>query len=130
MFVDSSALVSMILPEEDGEALSARLEENGEGFTSALHLFETTIALGRERKAPLAEMMLVAEEFLRRAGVRLVAIEADDHVGALQAFQTYGKGTGHPAQLNMGDCFAYAAAKRLGLELLYKGNDFAQTDMA
>lgn len=130
MFVDSSALVSMILPEEDGEALSSRLEENGEGFTSPLHLFETTIALGRERKAPIAEMMLVAEEFLRRAGVRLVAIEPDDHVGALQAFQTYGKGTGHPAQLNMGDCFAYAAAKRLGLELLYKGNDFAQTDMA
>lgn len=48
---------------------------------------------------------------------------------ALAAFERFGKGSGHPAQLNLGDCFAYAIAKRHGIKLLYKGNDFSQTDL-
>jgi ribonuclease VapC len=55
-----------------------------------------------------------------------------DEVGriALDAFDRYGKGRRHPAQLNMGDCFAYACAKFRGVPLLYKGSDFSRTDLA
>lgn len=130
MFLDSSAMVAMIHPEPDAEIYASRLEESGEGFTTALHMFETVVALCRLRKALIEETTFIVEEFLRRARVQMIAIEGDDHVGALQAFQAYGKGTGHPAQLNMGDCFAYAVAKRLGLSLLYKGYDFKHTDLA
>jgi len=48
----------------------------------------------------------------------------------VRAYARYGKGTGHPAQLNFGDCFSYAAAKRVGAPLLYKGADFSHTDLA
>jgi ribonuclease VapC len=49
---------------------------------------------------------------------------------AIDAFARYGKGRGHPAQLNIADCLSYACAKKLGVPLLYKGNDFARTDLA
>ena len=49
---------------------------------------------------------------------------------ALGAFDRFGKGSGHPARLNLGDCFAYAMAKQHGVPLLYKGDDFSQTDLA
>lgn len=73
--------------------------------------------------------MLVLEH-LQRAGVELMPIGVDAHVEALSPHARYGKATGHQAQLNLGDCFSYAMAKALNLKILYKGNDFAQTDMA
>lgn len=130
MFVDSSALVAMLLPEPEGQILAARLHEAREGFTSSLAIFETVLALRRLRGTPIGETNLLVEEFLRRAGVRIVEIEADEHIGALQAFEVYGKGTGSIAQLNLCDCFAYAVTKRLGASLLYKGEDFKHTDLA
>jgi len=130
MFVDSSALVAMLMPEPDGHILASRLQERTEAYTSSVAIFETVLALRRLRGAPIPEMNLLVEEFLRRASVRVVEVEADEHVGALQAFEVYGKGSGHPAQLNLADCFAYAVAKRLGVPLLYKGNDFSHTDLA
>lgn len=66
---------------------------------------------------------------LEAANIRVVPVDPDDAIRALDAFDRYGKGTGHPAGLNMGDCFAYAIAKRHNTLLLYKGNDFAQTDL-
>lgn len=63
------------------------------------------------------------------AQIRLVPITTDDAGRALDAFARYGKGTGHPARLNMGDCFAYAVARNHGVPLLYKGEDFALTDL-
>jgi ribonuclease VapC len=50
--------------------------------------------------------------------------------GVIEAYAKYGKGTGHPARFNFGDCFSYAMAKRLGVSLLYTGNDFVRTDLA
>jgi ribonuclease VapC len=123
-------MVAMILPEQDGQHFAFRLQQSPEAYTSPIAIFETALALRRLRGAPVAEMVLMIEEFLRRAGGRIIAIEADDHIGALQAFEMYGKGSGHPAQLNLGDSFAYAAAKRLGVSLLYKGEDFKHTDLA
>ena len=129
VFVDSSALVAMLANEDDGGALAARLGDFAESTTSSIVIYETVLALCRIRRAPLFDMQAVVQEFLRRAGVRVVEIEADEHVGALGAHARLGKGTGHAAGLNLGDCFSYAIAKRLGVPLLYKGEDFVHTDL-
>ena len=63
------------------------------------------------------------------AVVRTVSITDHDAHTALVAFSRYGKGRGHPAQLNLGDCFAYAVAKNAGTTLLFKGDDFDKTDI-
>lgn len=76
---------------------------------------------------------LVAEQqlraFLDETGIEVIAITDEIGRAALDAFDRYGKGRGHPARLNLGDCFAYGAAVTLGVPLLYKGDDFTQTDL-
>ena len=67
---------------------------------------------------------------LKEAEVTVAPIIEADAAAAIDAFARYGKGRGHPAQLNMADCMAYACARNRGLKLLYKGNDFAATDLA
>jgi ribonuclease VapC len=118
----------MIAPEEDGEEIASRVASSA--TTSPIAIYETVLAVCRVRKAPVAEALLIVSEFLQRAGIKSMAIDGNQHVLALGAFERYGKGTGHPARLNMGDCFAYAMAKQAGVPLLYKGDDFALTDLA
>lgn len=65
-----------------------------------------------------------------RRGIETVAVSPEMGHGALLAFERYGKGRGHPAQLNMGDCFAYACARELEAPLIFKGDDFSHTDVA
>lgn len=129
MFVDSSALVAMIASEDEGEMLAERLKLARRPVTSPIVVFETALALARIYRASIDEMTLNVIEFLEEAGVDVIEIRADAHLIALKAHQQFGKGTGHRAQLNMGDCFSYAVAKSAGAALLYKGNDFAHTDL-
>ena len=130
MFVDTSALVAMVVREPDGNDLMGRLQSATSSFTSSIVVFECVLAVRRIRQMTVGAATLLVTEFLRRAEVELIPVESDDHFGALQAFDSYGKGTGHPAQLNLADCFSYALAKRLGVPLLYKGSDFSQTDLS
>jgi len=130
MFIDSSALVAMVASEVDGEQLAARLEEAYEPFTSPIVIFETVLALARIHRAPVAQTTFIVLEFLERTGIELADVHADTHLVALTAHERFGKGTGHRAQLNMGDCFSYAMAKKAGVPILYKGDDFAHTDLA
>ena len=69
-------------------------------------------------------------EFLHLARVVIQPIRPETAHVALEAFARYGKGRGHPARLNLGDCFIYAQAKAGGASLFYKGNDFSRTDIA
>ena len=68
-------------------------------------------------------------DFLRAAGIAVQPIQPETAHVALEAFARYGKGSGHPARLNLGDCFIYAQAKAGGASLLYKGEDFSKTDI-
>lgn len=77
----------------------------------------------------MAEGQADVLEFLETAGVRTVSITSKEAEGALDAFARFGKGSGHPAQLNMGDCFAYAGARSYRTALLFKGEDFSKTDI-
>jgi ribonuclease VapC len=69
------------------------------------------------------------QALLDEAGITFVPMDAKTASLAVQAFADYGKGRGHPAQLNLADCLSYACAKALGVPLLYKGKDFAHTDL-
>ncbi|MBZ9857048.1 type II toxin-antitoxin system VapC family toxin [Mesorhizobium sp. CA13] len=130
MFVDTSVVVAILSAEGDAGEWSDRIAAAPRKITSALVVLEAAMRLS----TMLAVEPLVAETaieaFLREAEIEIVPIGADDAKLAIQAFSDYGKGRGHPAQLNLADCLSYACAKGHGSVLLYKGNDFSHTDLA
>lgn len=130
MFVDASAFLAVILEEPDGQRFSRAMESAERLFISPVAVFEIVAAVMRERALSRRDAQRAIERALRIANVEVVPITADIGGIALEAFERYGKGRGHKAQLNMGDCFSYACAKSLGVALLYKGNDFVATDLA
>ncbi|MGB8843640.1 MAG: type II toxin-antitoxin system VapC family toxin [Aliidongia sp.] len=85
------------------------------------------MALCRKRPATVDEARRDVSDFLDLAGIAVVPITEGEAATALDAFSRYGKGRGHPAQLNLGDCFAYAVAKNRHVSLLFKGGDFSET---
>lgn len=129
MFVDASAIVAILTGEPEADALADLLEKAGAPITSSIAIFEAALGICRKRHASVEEAGADVREFLEMAGVRTVAIAEQDAETALAAFSRYGKGRGHPAQLNLGDCFAYAVAKNHRATLLFKGDDFAKTDI-
>ncbi|WP_026871192.1 type II toxin-antitoxin system VapC family toxin [Inquilinus limosus] len=129
MFVDASAIVAILTREDGADALADRLEAARQPITSAIAVFEAVLGICRKRHASIDEAENDVREFLATAKVQVVGIDAREASAALKAFDRYGKGRGHPAQLNMGDCFAYACAVSHNAPLLCKGDDFARTDV-
>jgi len=130
VFVDSSIFIAILAGEPDGKHFSNILETSESCITSPLVVLETTMRLSSIRRMEPAETGEVVRIYLERARVIQLPIVEQDGAAAIDAFARYGKGRGHPAQLNMADCMAYACARNRGLKLLYKGNDFAATDLA
>jgi ribonuclease VapC len=130
MFLDASAIVAILALEPDYGPLAERLDAAADPTTSPIAVFEAAQALARDRELGLQRARILVEEFLQRSGTDVLPIAAQTADIALDAHARYGKRSGHPARLNMGDCFAYAMAKQHGVPLLYKGEDFAQTDLA
>lgn len=129
MFVDASAMVAILTREPEGMALSATLDTAQSPITSAIAVFEAVLNICRKRRTSLAAAHEDVLAFLETAGIQSVSITASEADAALDAAARYGKGQGHPAQLNMGDCFAYAVATTHGKALLFKGEDFSKTDI-
>jgi len=129
VFLDASAIVAMMTSEDDALRLARRLDQHDTRLTSAVSVYETTAALARLKGRGVADAASAVTEFLQRQDIVVVAIPPEVTPLAIDAFARYGKGQGHPAQLNMGDCFAYACARHFDVPLLYKGEDFAQTDI-
>ncbi|MCK5933038.1 MAG: type II toxin-antitoxin system VapC family toxin [Fulvimarina manganoxydans] len=141
MFIDASAIVAIIKREPDADALLYALDQTGETrFSSPIARFEATVSLAvqlaraHDRPTATANDFKEAENLVSALfdALRVKEIELTEEIGeeARRAAQNFGKVSGHPAKLNMGDCFAYAAAKTLGMPLLYKGDDFSKTDLA
>jgi ribonuclease VapC len=128
MHVDASVLVAIALYESDRDELIDRLEQAGKRTTSPVSVFEAAIAIGREI-GDRPQGLPIVMELIERAQIEIVAIDARLLEPLNSAYLRYGKGTAHPARLNLGDCFSYALAKRLNVKLLYKGDDFAHTDL-
>lgn len=130
LFVDASALVAIIAGESDRDDLLDRLAAEGDALWSAMSCWETVSSLRHSRKFDARTARREAEQTARDLELRLVSVGAEELRVALDAYERYGKGSRHPARLNMGDCFAYACAKTNGARLLYKGDDFIRTDLA
>ena len=128
-FVDASAIVAILTREPDADALANTLEEAQTPITSPVAVFEATLGICRKRHVSVEEAAEDIREFLNLARIQLIPITGREADTALVAFSRYGKGRGHPAQLNLGDCFAYAMANNHRASLLFKGNDFNQTDI-
>jgi ribonuclease VapC len=128
MFVDASALTAMLLSETDAQELLARLSNGTPRQTSPLAVWETSLAVARVLRLSPSEARQAVEQFLALIQIDVIAVAPDTQALAVEAFERYGKGR-HPAALNFGDCFAYACARHAKLPLLYKGNDFPQTDI-
>jgi ribonuclease VapC len=128
MFVDASAWVAIILREPEREQFRIALADAEVVLTSSVATWETVRAVTRETKDPIEVVSTRLMALLASAGARVVAIGVLEGQLAVEAHARFGKGV-HPAKLNMGDCFAYACAKVHGVPLLYKGDDFALTDI-
>jgi ribonuclease VapC len=126
MVVDTSAILAIFLGEaERAEFLNRILQAQG-CFMSAANVLESGIVIeARKGESAGREFDL----FVVRAGLEIVAVDADQAEMARLAWRKFGKGR-HPAGLNFGDCFAYALAKSIDEPLLAKGRDFALTDLA
>ena len=130
MFVDASAIVAILTRELEADALAEVLETARSPITSPIAIFEAALGICRKHHASVEEAEADVREFLEVAAIRAVSITEREAETALAAFSRYGKGRGHPAQLNLGDCFAYAVAKNHRTALLFKGEDFDKTDIA
>jgi ribonuclease VapC len=129
MFVDASAIVAIVTREPEAGALTTALDSAHSRMTSAIAVFEATLAICRKRRGRVEEAEEDVREFLQIASIEVVPITDKEAETALGAFSRYGKGRGHPAQLNLGDCFAYAVARNYRASLLFKGEDFDKTDI-
>ncbi|MCX8508330.1 MAG: type II toxin-antitoxin system VapC family toxin [Rhodobacteraceae bacterium] len=139
MFLDASAIVAILSREPGFEELARRIEDARDPlFTSPLSRYEAVISLARQRvgkdRKPSPELVEtcsgLVSAFLNEVMAKDIHITGSIGEGAIRAAAEFGKTVGHPADLNFGDCFAYACAKAFRLKLLYKGGDFAKTDLA
>ncbi len=129
VFVDASAWVAIIIKEPDAFELEKVFGAAAHRFYSAVSLWETTRAISKLRDVAIAIAALEVRLFITDFDMTPVVIGERETQAAIEAHARYGKGV-HPARLNMGDCFAYACAKTNDARLLYKGDDFSQTDLA
>jgi len=129
MFIDTSAVVAVLADEPGADRFIDRLAQDGEKITAPHVRLECSMILARVLGLEVEDAERLFDEFLIEAGIEVVAIT--DAIGrkAVQAFARFGKGRGHPAQLNFGDCLSYACALEYAASLLFKGADFAQTDL-
>jgi ribonuclease VapC len=125
MVVDSSALVAIILQEDERTIFEDLILREPTVVMSIASLLEVTITLlGRRREADASRL----EETLSILTIGAQAVDLQQGVLAMQAFTRFGRGR-HQAALNFGDCFAYALAKARDEPLLFKGDDFSKTDV-
>jgi ribonuclease VapC len=129
IFVDASAIVAILTREPESDAFVDALESSPGGITSPIAVFEAALGVCRKRHASVREGLGDVSEFLGIAGIAVVSITERETETALDAFSRYGKGRGHPAQLNLGDCFSYAMSANHGARILFKGDDFVHTDL-
>ena len=126
MVLDTSAIIASIANESDGSRYQAAMSNADGLLISAVTVLETKIVLFTRLGS---EAVDIFDELLETAGIVVVPFDHEMAKAAFEAFRRFGKGQGHPAQLNIVDCAAYALAKTRSQPLLFKGTDFARTDV-
>ena len=126
MVIDSSALVAILLGEPGAAEIAAAIERRSPRLLSAANLLEVSMVVeARKGEAAGRELDLL----LYRGEIEIVPVDRDQAEEARAAWRRFGKGR-HAAALNYGDCFAYALAKTRRMPLLFRGDDFSQTDIS
>jgi ribonuclease VapC len=126
VILDASAVIAILRREPDAAAYAQALEAASERRISAVNWVETAVVLDGSRD-PVSSRAL--DELMAEAAVEIVPVSVEQARLARAAYRDFGKGSGHPARLNFGDCFAYALAQATREPLLYKGRDFARTGL-
>jgi ribonuclease VapC len=128
MIVDASALVALVRNEPDADRFFLALSDTREPKRiSAANYVEAAIVIDAA-KSPIASRRF--DEAVATAGIIIEPVDREQAEIARAAYRDFGKGSGHSAGLNFGDCFAYALAKSMREPLLFKGDDFSHTDVA
>jgi ribonuclease VapC len=126
VIVDTSAIVAILRDEPDAAIFASAIERAQNRRISAANFVEAAAVIDGSRD-PIASRRF--DDFIREASIFIETVTAEQARIAREAYRDFGKGGGHPAQLNFGDCFAYALAKVMHEPILFKGHDFNQTDL-
>lgn len=126
MIVDSSALVAILTREPEADAFADALARADAPSLSAATYVETAVVIDARRNPALSRAF---DRFLDDNRLAVEPVTPTQAKIAREAYRDFGRGSGHPARLNFGDCFAYALARDKNLPLLFKGGDFAHTDI-
>ena len=126
MIVDSSALIAILRDEPEADLFGEILENAFGGRVSAVSYVEAAMVIDGMRDPVISRRF---DDLFREAHLVIAPVTESQARLAREAFRDFGRGSGHPARLNLGDCFAYALARDAGEPLLFKGNDFPQTDI-
>lgn len=126
MIIDSSALIAILFDEPERDKFARAIEAAGVTRVSAATILEASIVADIAREPVLSRRF---DELVREANLVIEPFTAEHAAIAREAYADYGKGSGHPAKLNFGDCLAYALAFATGEPLLFKGDDFPHTDI-
>jgi ribonuclease VapC len=125
MVLDTSALLALLLDEPEAEDFRAAVEDDATRLVSAATLLETALVIEARKGEPGGREL---DALVHKADIVVVPVDAEHVSEARRAYRRFGKGR-HAAGLNFGDIFAYALARTSGEPLLFKGDDFARTDI-
>ncbi len=128
IFIDTSVFVAILAKEPEARDLADAIAGAGRRVTSPIVRLETSVVLANRLAAPLRLAERLFDAFLEEAAIEEAPIDASIGAMAVACLETYGKGR-HAARLNFADCLSYAGAKAFGARLLFKGEDFAKTDV-
>ncbi len=126
MIVDTSAIIGILRQERDASLLSKAIEAAATRSISVVNFVEAAVVADRDGDPIMSRKL---DEFCQAASLSLAPVDETQARIAREAYRDFGKGSGHPAKLNFGDCFAYALAKAKNEQLLFKGRDFSHTDV-
>jgi ribonuclease VapC len=126
MIIDASAVIAILRDEHDASRYATAIENAAHRRMSAANFLEAAVVIDGSRD-PIASRRL--DELIREAQIVIEPVTERQARLAREAYRDFGKGRKHPAGLNFGDCFAYALAKDKREPLLFKGTDFARTDI-
>ena len=129
MFIDTSVFIAIIAKEPEKSEFIAKIAHARRRYTSPLVVLETVMRASSLLKIQVKEAGALMNELIAESQITVVGISGRMGQLAVDAFDRYGKGRGHPAQLNLAHCMGYACAKAYRAPILFKGRDFSHTDL-
>ena len=126
MIIDTSAIIAILRNEPEAISCARAIADATIRRVSAVNFVESAVVIDASRD-PIATRRF--DDFVKEASISIEPVTEIQAQIARGAYRDFGKGSEHPAKLNFGDCFAYALAKESGEPLLFKGRDFAHTDI-